>query len=163
VEKPNTATEQLVRLDSILDEYESSIGLPSYAADFHEPAVHGYMQMDRTSIEKLTLEECAEASLLLGSLSFHVLRSQNREVARVQWAQTSLKSVISGKESQYSGSWDSQYHQAIKDNDYARKLLAIKKYAQQRADRLIHIASSIKNMADLFLNLQKAKAGRRYE
>ena len=163
MEKPNTATEQLVRLDSILDEYESSIGLPSYAADFHEPAVHEYMQMDRTSIEKLTLEECAEASLLLGSLSFHVLRSQNREVARVQWAQTSLKSVISGKENQYSGSWDSQYHQAIKDDDYTMKLLSIKKYAQQRADRLIHIASSIKNLADLFLNLQKAKAGRRYE
>ena len=163
MEKPNTATEQLVKLDSILDEYESSIGLPSYAADFHEPSVHKYMQMDRTSMEKLTLEECAEASLLLGSLSFHVLRSQNREVARVQCAQTSLKSVISGKENQYSGSWDSQYHQAIKDNDYARKLLAIKKYAQQRADRRIHIASSIKNLADLFLNLQKAKAGRRYE
>jgi len=163
VEKPNTATEQLARLDSILDEYESSIGLPTYANDFHDPSVHKYMQMDRSLIEKLTLEECAEASLLLGSLSFHVLRSQNREVARVQWAQTSLKSVISGRENQYSGSWDSQYHQAIRDNDYARKLLSIKKYAQQRSDRLIHIASSIKNLADLFQNLQKARAGRRYE
>lgn len=163
MEKPSAATEQLVKLDSILDEYESSIGLPLYSADFHDPSVHKYMQMDRTSIEKLTLEECAEASLLLGSLSFHIQRSHNRELARVRWAETSIKSTTSGRENQYSGSWDSQYYQAIKDNDYTRKLLSIKKYAQQRADRLTYIASSIKNLADLFINLQKAKAGRRHE
>ena len=126
MEKPSVATEQLVKLDSILDEYESSIGLPLYSADFHDPSVHKYMQMDRTSVEKLTLEECAEASLLLGGLSFHIQRSHNREIARVQWAETSIKSTTSGRENQYSGSWDSQYHQAIKDNDYTRKLLSIK-------------------------------------
>lgn len=163
MEKPSVAKEQLGKLDSILDEYEATIGLPPYSGDFHDPSVHKYMQMDRTSIEKLTLEECAEASLLLGSLSFHVQRSHNREVARMKWAETSIKSSISGRENQYSGSWDSQYHQAINDNDYTRKLLAINKYAQQRSDRLTYVASSIKNLADLFMNLQKAKAGRRYE
>ena len=55
------------------------------------------------------------------------------------------------------GSWESQFHQAIKGDDYASKIQKIKVYAQQRVDRTIFLATSIKNMSDLFKNLQMAK------
>jgi hypothetical protein len=111
-------------------------------------------------MEKLTVDQCAEAALALGGFSFYLQRSYNREVARVNWAEGAIRSVISGRESQYRGSWDSQYYQAANEDGYTKKLLAIKKYAQQRADRLTYLASSTKNLSDLYINLQRAKINR---
>ena len=65
--------------------------------------------------------------------------------------------MISGRELQYKGSWDSQYYQAVKEDGYASKLESIRVYAQQRADRLTYLASSVKNLSDLYINLQRAK------
>ena len=157
MEAANTAKERLGQIDSVLDEYESNLGLASYSGDFHDQSVKRYMGMPRQQMEKLTVEECAEAALLLGGLSFYLQRSYNREIARVNWASSSLKRMMSGKESQYQGSWDSQYYQAVKQDGYACKLDSIRVYAQQRADRLTYLASSVKNLSDLFVNLQRAK------
>ena len=118
------------------------------------------MGMPRQQMEKLTVEECAEAALLLGGFSFYLQRSYNREMARVNWASSNLKKMMSGKEIQYKGSWDSQYYQAVKGDSYARKLDSIRTYAQQRADRLTYLASSVKNLSDLYMNLQRAKINR---
>jgi hypothetical protein len=157
MEAANTAKERLGQIDSVLDEYESNLGLASYSGDFHDQSVKHYMGMPRQQMEKLTVEECAEAALLLGGFSFYLQRSYNREIARVNWASSSLKKMMSGKESQYQGSWDSQYYQAVKQDGYACKLDSIRVYAQQRADRLTYLASSVKNLSDLFVNLQRAK------
>lgn len=163
MEIKNPAKERLEQIDSVLDEYENNLGLPLYSSDFHDPSVKNYLNMSRQHMEKLTVEECSEAALLLGGFSFYIQRSYNREIARVNWATSSLKKMVSGRESQYGGSWDSQYYQAVKEDGYASKLDTIKTYAQQRADRLTYLASSIKNFSDLFVNLQRAKAIRKYE
>jgi len=157
VENKNTAKERLALVDKVLDEYEEGLGLSLYVTDFHDSSAQHYMGMSRQQMEKITVEECAEAALLLGGLSFHLQRSFNREVARVNWATSSIKTLISGRESQYSGSWDSQYNQAVKEDTYTTKLNQIKVYAQQRADRLTYLANSVKNLSDLFVNLQRAK------
>jgi hypothetical protein len=161
MEEKNTAKERLATVDKVLDEYESGMGLSLYSPDFHhDSAAQHYMGMSRQQMEKVTVEECAEAALLLGGLSFHLQRSFNRELARVNWAASSIKSLISGRESQYSGSWDSQYNQAVKEDEYTLKLNQIKIYAQQRADRLTYLANSVKNLSDLFVNLQRAKVNK---
>ena len=160
MENPNKPKERLDQIDKVLDEYESNLGLGSYAGDFHDQSVKQYMNMSKHDMEKLTLDECAEAALLLGGFSFYLQRSYNREIARVNWASSNLKRMMSGRESQYKGSWDSQYYQAIREDGYACKLESIKTYAQQRADRLTYLASSVKNLSDLFVNLQRAKISR---
>jgi len=153
----DTAQERLAKIDSILDGYEGGLGLPNYSSDFHDQSVKKYMSMPHQSMEKLTVEQCAEAALSLGGFSFYLQRSYNREVSRVNWATSAIKSLVSGRESQYSGSWDSQYNQAVKEDGYASKVNQIKVYAQQRADRLTYLATSVKNLSDLFVNLQRAK------
>ena len=160
MEIPNKPKERLDQIDKVLDEYESSLGLVSYAGDFHVQSVKQYMNMPRQQMEKITVDECAEAALLLGGFSFYLQRSYNREIARVNWASSNLKRMMSGREAQYKGSWDSQYYQAIREDGYACKLESIKTYAQQRADRLTYLASSVKNLSDLFVNLQRAKISR---
>ena len=107
---------------------------------------------------KVSPEQCGEAALLISSLAFHIQRSYNREVARINWADRVLKSTIAGKEQSYRGSWESQFNQAIKEDGYTTKIADIKRYAQQRADRLTYLSSSMKNMSDVFLNVQRSKA-----
>ena len=109
MEAANTAKERLEQIDSVLDEYEGKLGIGGYSEDFHDQSVKNYMSMPRQQMEKLTVEECAEAALLLGGFSFYLQRSYNREIARVNWASSNLKKMVSGRESQYKGSWDSQY------------------------------------------------------
>ena len=87
------AKEQLDKIDTVLDEYESSLGLPKFNDDFHDDTAKRYLQLSRDQIEKLTPEQCAEAALLLASLSFHIQRSYNREIARVNWADKTLKTT----------------------------------------------------------------------
>ena len=94
MEVENTAKERLDQIDSVLDEYESNLGLSSYTGDFHDQSVKQYMGMPRQQMEKLTVEECAEAALLLGGFSFYLQRSYNREMARVNWASSNLKKMM---------------------------------------------------------------------
>ncbi len=157
MEKQDIARERLAKLDSVLDEYESSLGLPSFNDNFHDDTAKKYLQLTRNQIEKLTPDQCSEAALLLSSLAFHIQRSYNREIARINWADKILKSTIAGKEQSYRGSWDSQFNQAIKEDGYASKISDIKRYAQQRADRLTYLSSSIKGMSDIFLSVQRSK------
>ena len=150
---------QMEKLDVALDEYESKVGLSNFSETHaNESEVKKYMSMSREQMESLSIEDCAQAAILLGGFSFHVQRCYNREMARVKWADSKIKSIISGKENQYRGSWDSQWGQAVKENSHAKDLLRLKNYAQQRAERLTYLASSVKNISDLFVNLQRAKA-----
>lgn len=150
--------EKMEKIDTILDEYENSIGLSTYRTDFpNSNTATAYMNMSRDQIEKMNIEDCAEAAYILGSLSFHIQRSINRETARLNWAKTTIKEIICKKSAQYTGTWGNQDMQATLDNDASRKLHDIQKYCQQRIDRLTYLSSSIKNMSDLFINLQRAK------
>ena len=156
-EKNNSAIDRLKKLDTILDEYERSIGLSVFKEQAIEDEASNYLSMTRQEIELMTIEQCAEASLMLGGLAFYIQRAYNREVARVNWASSVLKKTVAGRKLQYKGSWESQFHQAIKNDEYCRKILDIKSYAQQRADRITFLSNSIKNLSDLFINLQRAK------
>lgn len=158
MDEAHSAKEQLEKIDAVLDEYEASLGIPAFTNTFHDDSAKNYLQLSRDQIEKLTPDQCAEAALLLASLSFHLQRSYNREIARVNWADQTLKTLVAGREQQYRGSWDSQFHQAINEDDHTRKIANIKRYAQQRADRVTYLSSSIKNISDIFLSVQRAKA-----
>tara|TARA_R110002020_G_scaffold278233_1_gene493675 strand:- start:410 stop:901 length:492 start_codon:yes stop_codon:yes gene_type:complete len=154
----NSPKERLEKLDEILDSYEIELGIPQYRKEFYDDSSQQYLELSRDQIEKLTPDNCAEAALLLASLSFHLQRSYNRELARVNWADHILRSSLAGREQQYKGSWESQFNQAVKEDTYATKVQQIKRYAQHRSDRLTYLASSVKNISDIFLSVQKAKA-----
>ena len=83
MEAKNTASDQLKKLDAVLDEYERSLGIPEFNDEFHDGSAKRYMALSRGQIEKLTPSECAEAALLLGSLSFHMQISYNRRNPKI--------------------------------------------------------------------------------
>jgi hypothetical protein len=155
-----TSKEEIKYWDDILDEYETSIGLGKYAEHHNFPNTEfdNYFQMNRDAIEKLNPEDCAQISYRLSQYGFYLQRTLNREIARANWAESSIKEVIADDLNNYKGyGYIEKSFQAIKHNDKANSLNKIKKYAQQRIDRLSYLANSIKNLSDIMLSIQRTK------
>ena len=155
-----TTKEQVEQWDKILDEYETSIGLGKYndIHNFTNDELNEYLTMNRDSIEKLTPEDCAQISYRLGQYAFFLQRTLNREIARHNWAEESIKETIADELNNYKGyGYVEKSLQAIKHNDKASGLNKIKKYAQQRMDRLSYLSNGVKNLSDILLSVQRTK------
>jgi hypothetical protein len=156
----STTKEQLEHWDKILDEYESSIGLGRYndVHGFTEDELNTYFTMNRDAVEKLTPEDCAQISYRLAQYAFFLQRTLNREIARHNWAEETTKETIADEINNYKGyGFVEKSLQAIKHNEKASSLNKIKKYAQQRIDRLSYLANSVKNLSDIMLSVQRTK------
>lgn len=156
----STTKEQVEQWDKVLDEYESSIGLGKYneVHNFTENELNQYFTMSRDMVEKLTPEDCAQISYRLAQYAFFIQRTVNRETARHNWAEETIKEAIADEINNYKGyGFLEKSLQAIKHNDKATNLNKIKKYAQQRMDRLSYLANSIKNLSDIILSVQRTK------
>jgi hypothetical protein len=151
--------DQVEQWDKVLDEYENSIGLNSYQANiFSEEELNGYLHMTRDELEKTTPEICGEIAYRLGQFAFHIQRSINREISRINWADETIKDIIADEINNYKGyGYIEKSLQAIKHNDKAAALNKIKKYAKQRSDRLQYLANSVKHLSDIMLSIQKTK------
>lgn len=157
-EESTTAKDQLEKWDKILDEYENSVGLPFFNSRLADTETHKFLNMSRNEIEKMSPEDCAQGALILNGLAFHVQRAYNREIARVNWAEASMKEIVASEVHNYKGySYNERFQQAVKSNEHARSLNKIKRYAQQRADRLSFLSSNLNNRADIFLAVQRSK------
>lgn len=154
-----TTKEELETWDQLLDEYEHKIGLPSYIENMlPESELNEYLTMSRNVLEKTTAEDCGQIAYRLAQFSFHIQRTINREIARFNWAEDTIKIIIADDINNYKGyGYIEKSVQAIKHNDRANKLNKIKIYAKQRSDRLTYLATSIKNLSDIILNIQKIK------
>lgn len=114
--------------DEVLDEYEKGIGLPIYnGGKFSNDELEHYFSMDRKVLETMTPQDCGEIAYRLGQFSFHVQRSINRELARLNWAEENIKEVIADDINNYKGyGYIEKSMQAIKHNDNANALNKIK-------------------------------------
>jgi hypothetical protein len=155
----NTSNDQINYWDKVLDEYETSIGLPNYNSQvLPEQELNNYLTMNRDEIEKISPEDCAQIAYRLAQFSFHLQRTINRENARYNWADETLKEAIADDINNYKGyGYLEKSAQAIKHNEKATAINKIKKYAKQRSDRLTYLANATKNLADIILAIQKTK------
>jgi hypothetical protein len=156
-----TAKEEMQNWDTILDEYENSLGLGKYIAQnsyLTESELQQYLSMNREALEKLSPEDCGNIAYRLGQYAFFIQRTINREIARYNWADETIKETIADEINNYKGyGYVEKAGQAIKHNDKATSLNNIKKYAKQRTDRLSYLANSIKNLSDIILSIQRNK------
>lgn len=154
-----TSKEELKYWDDILDEYEQSIGLPQYKGDvLPESELNTYLTMNRDVLEKLSPEDCAQIAYRLSQFSFHIQRTINREIARYNWSDESVKEIIADEINNYKGyGYLEKSGQAIKHNERAQAFNNIKKFAKQRSDRLSYLANGIKSLSDILVSIQKNK------
>lgn len=153
------AKEEMQDWDRILDEYESSIGIPKYSQSIlPESELNQYLTMNRDELEKLCPEDCGQISYRLAQFSLFLQRTINREIARLNWAEENIKITIADEINTYKGyGYLEKSNQAIKHNEKAGSLNKIKIYAKQRVDRLSYMANSIKNLSDILIAIQKIK------
>ena len=157
-----SSKDELNNWDKLLDEYEQSIGLSSYKSNFlPESELNSYLSMNRDELEKLNPDDCAQISYRLSQFSFHIQRTINRELARYNWADETIKDTIADELNNYKGyGYVEKSYQAIKHNDKAISLNKIKKYAKQRADRLSYLANGVKNLSDIIMAISKIKVSK---
>lgn len=157
--KHMTSKDEISYWDSILDEYETSIGLPKYQPGMlPESELNLYLTMSRDELEKLTPDDCGQIAYRLSQFGFHIQRTINREQARYDWSDDSIKTTIADEINSYKGyGFLEKSIQAIKHNDKANSLDKIRKYAKQRIDRLSYLANSINNLSNILMNINKNK------
>jgi len=155
-----TAKDKLVKIDSILDDYEKKSGLPTCKSPGTEEELESYLNLDRKGMEALQAENCAEIGTRLAQYSFYLQRLYNREKARVIWAKQQLTDTIAKSLGDYDKftKFDVKVALIIKENAYADSLQKIVTYAEQRTQRLEFLATSIKHIADAMKNMQMAKS-----
>lgn len=154
-----TSKELVEYWDNILDSYENNMGLPKYASDaMPESELQEYLTMNRDMLEKLNPEDCAQIAMRLGQFAFHIQRTLNREIARHNWAEETIKEVIANEINNYKGyGYVEKSYQAIAGNERASALNNIKKHAKQRIDRLSYIANNVKNLSDILIAINRTK------
>src|SRR5688572_25836424 len=90
--------DRLRRLDAALDAYESEIGL-------HKVKIHSeaepYLNITQAQLSKLSDEQCGEAAVVVAQFGFHIQRSYNEEVARMNWAQSTAMRTIAEETANY--------------------------------------------------------------
>ncbi len=149
---------QVEKWDKILDEYEKGTGLPPFLAPGEETELQGYLSMNRDHMEKLDEEDCKIIAFRLGQFSFHLQRAQNREIARLNWAKSTIKTNLAHAVTNYKAySYEERLYQATKDDDAAKKLNQVAIYAQQRSDRLNFLAKSMQNLSDIMKSIYYSK------
>ncbi len=150
-----TAKEELEKIDGVLDEYENVTGVSGFNRPGEPEELERYLTMDRKDIEALSVEDCGYIAMRLSQFAFHIQRAQNRELARVGWAKSRINITTAEEVQQQKGyGREEKLWQAIKGNEYAKKLHQIQTFAEQRATRLNFMSSGLNNLAEMVKSIK---------
>jgi hypothetical protein len=146
--------EQMDQLDTILNQYEQSLGLVIK----QDSNIEKYINLGLDEIRKMPTVELAEVSYILSKYSMYIQKQHNIEMVRMNWAEHRIKKIISKELTQYKySSYDERKQLAIANNEVAQKLDDIRNYAKARSDRISFISSKLNEMSRSLNELQKAR------
>jgi hypothetical protein len=160
---PNSLSiqDQLKKMEEILDEYESKLGLPAFCPQAIEAEATRLLRLTPQEMSKLAPDEKGEASVTLKQFAFYIQKAFNKEQARVHWAEERVKKVIApGLAQQKAYAFEERKLLAIQENDAAIILERIRVNAQARVDRLSFITHRIEALAMSLFNIQRGKYGK---
>ena len=154
-----TVDEKLVRLNEILDEYETLNGLPKFQSSELGEEINGYLTMGADQMEKLHIEDCGNIAARLSQQSFHLQRAYNRERASVGSMQVALNKCVAKQIGNYSTflKYDIIVASIVNEDEYAKTLQDIIVKATQRMNRLYSLADRLLDLSNKFLAIQRAK------
>ena len=154
-----TTKEQMDVVNNALDEYESTIGLPSLKSPCEKQELETYFSMNRDQIEKLSAEDCGQIAYRLSQFAFYIQRLHNREQARLTWANNKLSDSISSEINSFDKYMKHEMKVSLlkKTNENVKAVADIASYAEQRIQRLNFVASSIKSLADVLIYNKRSK------
>ncbi len=158
-----TAQEQIEQIENVLDEYESSNGIPSIKPPGEANEFDDYFSMNRDVIEKLSAEDCAQIAYRLGQYSYHLQRMFNREKARLAATQKLLDHIVAKHIHNYENrilKHEVKVNLIAQQDSYAMSLTKIINYAEQRVLDLTFLSNTVKNLSDIMIENQRIKRNR---
>ena len=155
----NNITEEMDKIQAILDMYEKSIG---FNITYHENSfddIDTYLNLDRTALNKLMPEDCAEIGYRLSQQSFFIQKAINTEQSRLTWATGRLTIVIAKEINNYDQfiKYEAKVGLICENNTVAYKLQKIIQFVQQRIDRLSFYTNGLHNLSHSIENVGRAK------
>lgn len=150
-EKEQVVINRVAELDKILDEYLATHGVGNKAyglllTNESEPL----LKLSRDDIRHMSPQECNEAAYVLGRLSLSITTENNKQKARMEWCKSQIDKTIATQINDYKDySYEAKKNQAIKANDYARKLNDIRIQAEARYNSLAYVAKEVQFLANL--------------
>lgn len=158
---PKTIDEKVSDLDTILDTFELSCGLPSVGHKDLETEAKRLLESPPEITSKMSSEQCGEAAITLQKFAFFLQKTVNRESSKMKWAEATMLKTISGDILFQKGyGFEERKLAAIKNNDAATKLQNLKIKHELRAERICYLSSKIESLSKAFLELQKSKRGK---
>ncbi len=160
----DTAQEQIEQIEQILNEYESSNGIPSIRPPGETEEFDDYFSMNRDIIEKLSAEDCAQIAYRLGQFSYHLQRIHNREQARLAATQKLLDHVVAKNIHNYEKrilKYEVKVSLIAQENNYAMSLTKVINHAEQRVLSLTFLSNTVKNLSDIMIENQRIKRNKK--
>ena len=151
--------ENLNKRQAILDQYESSIGLPINNAPGDSTELEDYLSMSRPQIEALDATTAIAISARLAQFAFYFQRAMNREIANKIWAESELSRVVCKEVLQYDQYTPNKVELVCRENSAAKELRQIVIFAKQRIARLDDIASQFRNLGYIISLVAKNRMG----
>lgn len=152
-------SEQIDKINDILDDYETAHGIVSPDASHNLEHIERFINMPYKQTQALTPEECAEGAYLLSQYSYFVQKEQNKQLALNNWAISKLDELLCKDIMQMSTfiKHEVKMSALIKENHVAEKLSKIMRHADSIVNRLNFLSSNIKHMSDMLVNIGRAK------
>lgn len=117
-----------------------------------------YFNYDKQKIKSLTAEDCGIICLRLSQYALFLQRCENKNKALEKELISNINNIISNTINNYTGSWDLQRAQAIKDNTVASEINEDLKEVQKILFSLKDVTNYIKDISDKYKNLQYSKS-----
>ena len=153
--------DKILNLDKVLDDFESSTGLPLNTPKTIEIEAKRLLELEPEYLSKLSAEQCGEASVVLEQFSFYLQKIMNRESSKIKWSNEAINKIIGSTILFQKGyGFEERRIAAIRENDAATKLQNIKVKHELRAERISYLSSKIDSLSKSFIALQQTKRGK---
>lgn len=147
-----TIQKKIDEINSVLDEFEKSSGLPALES-MKPPTV---LNTNIEDLKKKTAEELIEYGWLINQYSLYIQRLINKNKAMERWAKCKLDELTAYYIPQIEGSfgWNERTLMARTTPEACRKLNKFLRIISMRIDRLYEVPANIKVMADTVKELR---------
>lgn len=155
-----SSKDRLAEFEQILNEYTQGIGINGIQ---YNAEVNDVLSLTREQLRGMHPEDCGELAFILSQYAVFIQKEQNRQRARVDWAEREISYLIALEQSKYYGG-DTKYVKydllratIIKGNSAAQALDNIVRHAKARHVELDKVSSNINLMSKALIELQQTK------
>lgn len=154
------ADAEVAKMTRLLDEYETSLGLP--ATSFSECEATKILTLSPQRLKQLTATDCGEYAFMLNQYATHLQRAINREKAIHDWADDVVRRLIAKSVGNAKGYfYDERRTLAVANSPLASQFDTVRRHAKNCMNTTEYMANRIDNMAKSLSALQSSKRGHR--